>query len=233
MVVANMGDAVLVGASRPRGVGAALAVVVLSTFPVAGAGAAEEPPTIKVPVRELCQLQLKDDRLMFFTAMPLTGVAPRPVEVEGLPGETRASHRPYRFTLENEHDTPGGLHVTLSVERRRMYFRLQRSVSPANGTGDQSSIDLMQSYADDATTRVKPGQVHLTVRADGEQVAGIDAEDFSALRRQDPKVFYRYVMPALRDLKAEGLVAVEPWVARQVLADRVAPRRCRGWWPAW
>lgn len=213
----------------------ATAVVAAAALRASAQDAPAEPPALRVPLNDLIIIRVQDRRLLFGSRMMFTGNDARPIDVPGLAGTTKVLYRPLRFVLDNvRDDDEAGTRVSLRLERRRTYFRLERTVStrPATAAGFESvveSVTLSQGLSDDDIGgRARPGRVRLTVELRGEVAENVDGDDFAALRREHPRPFYKYLFPALRELGAEGVVTVDPWVARQALADPVPADRLPG-----
>jgi hypothetical protein len=188
--------------------------------PVAPPGAAEpdEPPLPKLPLADVCDLKVVDGRLLFGTRIPFMSRWMRPVEVPELPGTTEIAYQRYRFGLRNEHQDADGNRVTLSLERSRQSFTITRRVF---GSDADQTVTLTQQYLDDDITRVRPGHIRLAVSVANKDVDDGDAADFQTLRREHPRAFYKYLLPALKELQAQGVMSVDPWAARQALSDRL------------
>src|SRR4051794_870734 len=168
--------------------------------PATAADMPAEPPAVRVPLKDLIILRVQDRRLLFGTRMPFTGNEARPVDVPGLPGTTKVLYRPLRFVLDNTHDDEAGAHVTIRLERRRTYFRLERTVAGREDPDSVAeSVTLSQGLSDDDGGRIRPGRVRLTVEVRGDVKENVDGDDFVALRREHPRPFYKYLFPALRE----------------------------------
>jgi hypothetical protein len=150
----------------------------------------------------------------------------RPVEVPELPGTTELSYQRYRFQLRNEHQDTDGNRVVLSLERSRSNAALTLTRHVLGSDADQS-LTLTQQYDDDMS-RTRPGRIHIIVSVENKVIADEDAADIQTLRREHPRPFYKYVLPALKELRAQGVMAIDPWAARQALADRLPADRLPG-----
>jgi hypothetical protein len=186
----------------------------------APADATDEPPLPKLPLADVCELRVTDGRLQFSTRIPFMSRWMRPVEIPELPGTSELSYQRYRFQLRNEHQDADGNRIILSVERSRTNSELTISRRILGSDADQS-LTLRQQYEDDNMSRARPGRIHLTVSVDNKVIADEDAPDIQTLRREHPRPFYKYALPALKELRAQGVMGIDPWAARQALADRL------------
>ena len=66
------------------------------------------------------------------------------------------------------------------------------------------TVTLTQQYLDDDMTRVRPGRIRLAVSVANKDVDDGDAADFQTLRREHPQAFYKYLLPALKELQRKA-----------------------------
>lgn len=197
-----------------------------STRPVATRPVRPPPalgePLGKMPLRDLCRLAVENGQIEIITGLSGGIGFRRPVAVPELGGQTLVSCNDYIYTMENTVTGPDDCKTITKVNVNTSAVIIDQSVQRGNHV---RTVALHQARTD-SHTGPKTGQVRLTITdtvvgsTTRPQPTVVDAANLAEFRRTRRAEMEQHVRPILRLLRAEHVMAPEPWEAHQVLTER-------------
>lgn len=202
--------------------------------PPAAAVVAAQPQQPKVRLADVCELKVERDHLTLTSKLPTLPVA-RGLHtlannnIEGLPGTSTV-----RIEGPSGADEPAVFYLINNNADSSSASLVQTQVSCSNGQisiHQHSQIDegwqviTFTQGPDDGPFAGEPNGVVLTVTRsqDPGERTYCAAANWLALRQQYPREVDAYLRPLFRSLRQDGVFAVEPVVAHQVLDGIASP----------